>query len=92
MNRLVIRREGGLIVLLMKGRIQAVLFGHVQRIQAEGTVIGDGVDVYLRLTVPEARAAGEMLLELARQAERHLRELVIVPHGKPPPELEGIVS
>jgi hypothetical protein len=74
-----IRRDGCQVHVTLKGRIQAVPFPRLPRIEAAGTVIGDLVDVDLRLTADEAWKAGEMLQELARQAERYTRDLVATP-------------
>lgn len=77
--QLAIRRHGTLIEVSMKGRIEAVPFPKTARLSAPGAVIGDGVTVDLRLSAEEAWKAGEMLKELARQAEKLTRALVTTP-------------
>jgi hypothetical protein len=80
-SALAIRRDGALIRVTLRGRIETAAFPGVPRLSAPGTIVGDGVDVDLNLTAPEAQRAGEALLELAAQARRHERHLV----GTPPP-------
>lgn len=106
MSRLAIRRDGGLITLTMSGRIYAPLpgrrclecgadhvlkFGERLRLTAPVARVGDDVEVNLTIDADDADTIAKHLEAYAREAKASLRRGVIVPTGKPPAELEGIV-